>query len=470
MNKMLIRTSLDQRMMLSPQLLQSIALLQYTNLDLKELFDKTLEENIFIEEHDEKELKFKNLDSGTYEKTLWHESTVERKYGDARSCGQVSDDFFYENYSKPKTLHDYLLEQTLLCQFSKEQQLVAEAIIDAIDDNAQLSISLEEIHKSHHVLFSIPFQTFPQVLSIIQGFDPAGVGWRDNRECLLIQLRNFIEQDKMSVIAQEIVTNYFEFIHVGLSKKHLDTLGISHSEYIEAISLILSLDPKPARQFSQEYNFNIEPDLIIKKHQGRWNIFLNDAVIPRVQLSKSYQSLLQSLKTHDSYPALKEKLHEAQSLLTGLKNRNETLMRVGTFIIKNQEDFLDYGQEYMKPLIISDIASVLHLHASTISRITTGKYMSTPRGVFELKYFFSSHVNTDSGEQCSATKVKMHIKNIIAEENKLHPYSDIQLASMLKDKSIHIARRTIAKYRDALKIPPAYLRAAKLKHTQLFSA
>lgn len=250
MNKMLMNVTINQRMALSPQLIQNIALLQYTNVELKKLFDKFIEENIFLESDEENGLSPRYLNTNIMQDEFWNGKPLDGNHDFRKYNEQTIDDSFCENYASPKTLRNYLLEQTLLCQFNSEQQVVAEAIIDAINDDGQLSSSLEEIRESHYRLFAIPLITFNHVLSVIQGFDPAGIAWRSRKECLLIQLVNFFEQDHITILAQRIVTNYFESIHNGLSKRQLRELDISTSEYTEAILLILSLDPKPGRQFS----------------------------------------------------------------------------------------------------------------------------------------------------------------------------------------------------------------------------
>ncbi|MEO8400438.1 MAG: RNA polymerase factor sigma-54 [Gammaproteobacteria bacterium] len=461
--KMLVTVKLDQRLMMSQQLRQAIMLLQYNTLDLKQLVQQTLETNplLLLDESETDNLpneseNFSDVSGG--EDDYLQPTSYSASFSKSNSSYyENEEENSLENFAKPKSLRHHLLEQTLLCQFDPAEQIAAEAIIDALDERGYLTMSLEDIQAAIN-FFDIDLMR--NVLATMQGFDPTGVCVHDLRECLLAQLKNLTERNSSWEIARKILTDYFELI-AGNVKKMIKQLGVTHQEYSDAMVLIRSLNPNPGIQFSNDSNINVEPELYVEKRKNTWCVFLTESILTNVKMNNHYQELIKQNKKHGSYEALKKELEEARSLLKGLKRRNETLLAVGSFIIEMQTDFLEEGPQKMKSMNIAEVALALNLHESTISRITTGKYIATPRGVFELKYFFPSYVTTQSGDSCSATAVKAHIKEMILQETGGLILSDGEIAEKLKEKGINIARRTVAKYREAMKILPSYQRQAK---------
>lgn len=451
--KMQLTTRLDQRLSMNPQLRQAITLLQYNTLDLKQIVQQYIETNPFIEV-DETELapEIDEYDDGT---------SFGNKYLSRRAgLNQNNDDKNYiENYSIPQSLREHLLEQTLICHFDRTEQLIAESIIDTIDENGKLTTSLTDIQQIIQKQKSVGMDTIESILKTIQTLDPAGVCHRDLRECLLIQLNALTKQNETWKNAHDIVNFHFDKLGGNNIKKMASALKIPLPQVNEAMALIRSLNPKPGLSHSSEVNINIEPDLYVKKIKNTWKVFLSETILTSLKIHSHYQDLMKEHKKHASYEKLNKELQEAQWLMKGLKRRNETLLNVASYIIERQKNFLDYGHAFMKPMNIVDVSQALNIHESTVSRVTTEKYITTPRGMLELKYFFPSYVLTDNGDTCSAISVKEFIKETISQEKNGHIYSDGEIALLLKQKGINIARRTIAKYREALKILPSYQRA-----------
>lgn len=447
--KMLLTAKLDQRLVMSQQLTQAITLLQYNTLDLKQLVQQYIETNPLIDVEEVEAENTAALDDDQY---------AQYTTDSAKASYVYKDDNALENYSSPESLREHLIEQTLLCKFDKIEQLIAEAIIDAIDENGYLTMSLPEIQQSLANLGPPSINSIESILKVIQTFDPLGVGGSHARECLLIQLYALPEKTHSWEISRAILEEHFEMLSYN-NTKLIRQLNTTQEQFTQALMLIRSLNPKPGLAFLNETNICIEPELYVKKVRSSWRVFLTESILTNIKINQQYQDLIREHKKHDSYEALHKELQEAQWLLKGLKRRNETLLNVATHIVKMQKDFIEHGQSFMKPMNIIDVAQELNLHESTVSRVTTGKFIATPRGVFELKYFFPSYVLTDSGDSCSDTAVKEFIKEIIAQENAKHVYSDSEIAGLLKQKGINIARRTIAKYRDAMKILPSYQRA-----------
>jgi RNA polymerase sigma-54 factor len=452
-NKMLVTVKMDQRLKMSQQLRQAITLLQYNSLDLKQLVQHYLETNPLLDAEEESESSTLSTDESDdhtqYSKISAHQSKRGQIFEDENSL---------ENFSVPKSLRDHLLDQTLLCQFNKIEQAVAEAIIDAIDENGYLTMSLHDIKNTIDDTHFLEDKMLEEVLKTIQTFDPIGVGSRDIRECLLIQLNNLSHKNAIWTNAYKIVCDAFELMTSNDTKNILKMLKISQQDYKNARALIQTLNPHPGIQYSSNEDLSAQPELYVKKIKNTWQVFLTDSILTTLKINNQYQSVIKQSRAHQSYQALKQELEEARGLLKGLKRRNDTLLAVASFIMEIQKDFLDHGLTHMKGMNIADVALALNLHESTISRITTGKYIATPRGVFELKYFFPSSVGTISGDMCSATAVKAYIKEIINQETHDHILSDSEIASLLKDKGIRVARRTISKYRESMKILPSYQR------------
>jgi RNA polymerase sigma-54 factor len=465
--KMQLTARLDQRLAMSQQLTQAITLLHYNTLDLQQLVQQYIDTNPLIEvdepESNEETDDAAELLAGESD-DQYYLNQYSADYVRSSDYSGDEDDSSLENHATPKSLRDYLLEQTLLCQFGILEQVVASAIIDAIDDDGRLTMSVEDIQLT---IMDPSVSTLPMIESVlqkVQTFDPIGVAAKDMQECLLIQLRHIGDASNAWQAAYAIISDHFDLVAVKNAKKIIQKLGLSHEAYADAMALVRSLNPNPGRDFTVSLDVKAAPELYVKKIKNKWQVFRSDSILNHIKINKQYQNILKQSKKHASYEVLNKELQEAQWLLKGLKRRNETLLIVASYIVEMQNEFLEKGPAFLRPMNMAEVALAVSLHESTISRITTGKYISTPKGIFELKYFFPSQVLTRSGEGCSDTAVKSHIKDIVATEVNGHIHSDEEIAVILKAKGINIARRTVAKYREALKILPSYQRAHAFYH------
>lgn len=445
---MQLTAKLEQRLMMSQQLRQAISLLQYNTIELKQIVQQFLEKNPLIELEEVEDIEQQQHDEYTPSQVNYS------KYNKI----DENEENALENYSTPKSLREHLFEQTLLCKFNPKEQLIAESIIETIDDNGRLTMSMTDLQLT--IADEAGIDLIEKVLKEIQLFDPVGVGAASMLDCLSIQLEAKVPRDNIWHLAKDILDNFSSIVTLSAvnMKKIMRQLKVNAIEFNQAMDLIRSLNPNPGSTYSDEMATNVEPELYVKKIKGNWVVYLAESLLTNISINTQYQRFIKQNKKHASYEALNRELQEAQWLLKGLKRRNETLLAVARYLVDVQSGFIEYGPSQMKPLNIADVALALGIHESTVSRVTTGKYVATPRGMFELKFFFPSHVSTQAGDNCSATAVKEFIKNIISDEARGQALSDEQIAERLKDQGINIARRTVAKYREALKIQPSYLR------------
>lgn len=463
-NKMILTTKLNQQLVMNQQLSQAITLLQYNSQELKQLVQQYIDTNPLIE-HESIDLTDNNdtedndikPDPSTNHEDVTHLNQYSADI--SKSSNYAGDESLLENIPASKSLRQHLLDQLPLCGFNSSEQTLAEAIIDAINDDGRLIHTKDEIIQSGHLDAVSTLDYFPKVLERIQQLDPPGIGAYTLQECLLIQIKLGNYDDILANTALNILNDYFDLLATNKLKLLQNKLKIETDIFNNAIQLIKSLDPKPGLNFTNDLGLHIEPELFVKKIRNEWKVFLAESILTKININKEYQNIIKTHKTHQAYAALSKELQEAQWLIKGLQRRNETLLITANQIIKHQLNFLEHGKTFMKPLNISDISAEVGLHESTISRVTTGKYIATPFGVFELKYFFPSYVLTDTGHSCSEVAVKEHIKEIVSNETAIHVYSDSDIAKLLKEKGINIARRTVAKYREALKILPSYQRS-----------
>ena len=364
------------------------------------------------------------------------------------------------NDSAEETLESHLLWQLNLMPIADSDRQIALAIIDAINDDGLLGTSIQDIclTLAGNNQGSEPPPTEAEVTEIlhrIQRFDPVGVGARDLRECLLLQLEQL---DAATPWLDEATTLVSEHLDV-LGNKDFTTLvrqtQLSEHELSQVVALIRTLQPRPGNALLVEKADYEIPDVLVRKDKGRWLVELNPETLPRVRINNTYAGLIKSIPTGPDKDYLRDNLQEAKWFLKSLQTRHDTLLKVAAKIVEVQKDFLEWGPEAMKPLILADIAEQVDLHESTISRVTNRKYLATPRGLFELKYFFSSHVGTTSGGEVSSTAIRALIRNLTAEENPRKPLSDSKIAAILAEQKINVARRTVAKYRESLSIPPS---------------
>jgi RNA polymerase sigma-54 factor len=293
------------------------------------------------------------------------------------------------------------------------------------------------------------------VLHRLQQFEPAGVCTRDLQECLLVQLQQLPPSTPWLEQARMVLTRHINQLGNGDYAQILRRTRLKESELRQVLTLIQSLDPNPGQSVGRDQTEYVVPDVFVSKKDGRWVVELNPDIAPKLRINSNYASLIKRADSSADNTYLRDNLQEARWFLKSLHSRNETLMKVATRIVEHQRNFLEYGAEAMKPLVLHEIATLVEMHESTISRVTTQKYMHTPRGVFELKYFFSSHVATSSGGECSSTAIRALIRKLVAAENPRKPLSDNKIADLLQDQGVQVARRTIAKYRESLLIPPS---------------
>lgn len=499
-----LQLKIGQQLTMTPQLQQAIRLLQLSTLDLQQEIQETVESNPMLEisdpsstegdardsqESDNKSATEKPeegfsdaADSGANPETTENNSDWSENIPEDLPVDSAWDDVYQslpaQNFSAPEgdlpnfetnttiteSIQDHLHWQLNLTPMSDTDRLIAINIIDSIESDGYLNTPLDSIVDSMNVELS-PSEDAPEdsieldeveaVLRRLQHFDPVGVCARDLGECLTIQL-NQLPEDKPGIAkAKDIVANYLPLLGSRDYSQLMRRTKLKEAELQNVIELIQTLNPKPGDLISSTDPQYVIPDVEVKKVNGRWLVELNSEAMPKVRINSTYASLVRRADNSNDNTYLRNHLQEARWFLKSLQSRNETLLRVASEIVDVQQGFLEYGEEAMKPLVLHDIAKAVDMHESTISRVTTQKYIHTPAGIFELKYFFSSHVDTDSGTGCSSTAIRAIIKKLIAAEKPMKPLSDSKIASILADQGIKVARRTIAKYRESLLIPPS---------------
>ncbi len=369
--------------------------------------------------------------------------------------GTADDDGFEERNGTAESLASHLLWQLNLTSMSDRDRLAALAIIDSIDDDGMLRASIDDLLDALDPALGFEADEMIAVLKRVQRFDPPGVGARDLPECLLRQLEQMPPEVAWRDEAIGLVRDHFS----TLANRDFATLArrakLCAEDLVAAIALIQSLNPRPGATIGDAATEYVEPDVVVSKRNGRWTVDLNRENTPKVRVNGLYAGFIKPADSSADNQFLKDNLQEARWFLKNLEYRNETLLRVASEIVKRQRGFLEHGEEAMQPLILADIATAVDRHESTISRVTTRKYMDTPRGVFELKYFFSSHVNTANGGEVSSTAIRAVIRKLTAAEDPTKPLSDSKIADILRERQIKVARRTVAKYRESLAIPPS---------------
>lgn len=481
-----LQINMGQQLKLTPQLQQSIKILQYSALEVQQTIEATLETNFMLEIGEEFDQENEENEELQSTETSSKEEKIEKKDDaeaplDINESENIKDDLEVdydweevytdhtpsstqsaEEYTSAETytaseesLHDHLYWQSDIYPWDDNESVIASYIIDDINEEGYLSSSLENINKSisEHEPNVITSQAEVEaVLSVIQQFEPTGVGARTVQESLLLQLAN---QPKTPYVmtAIQLITENFDWLSFHDSKRIKKLYGLDDEQLTHLIKLIQTLNPRPGRDFSSTRSEVIVPDLRLKRAKNGWLVELNSSAFPRLSINSAYINLAGSLKNNDQSKQIKEQLIEAKGLIKSIHSRGETLLRVGKFIVEKQERFFEEGEHAMQPLVLREVADHLDLHESTISRATNQKYIQTPRGTFELKYFFSTGVSQYGSADQSAIAIKAHIKELIEGEDPKKPLSDSKLMSLLEDKEIVVARRTIAKYREALKIP-----------------
>jgi RNA polymerase sigma-54 factor len=486
--KQSIQLRLGQHLTMTPQLQQAIRLLQLSTIELQLEVQGVLESNLMLE-HDDgdtpADLDAKegpretdavkdaaeqpagaDADIASNADSLPAELPGDTSWEDTFDMGATSysapgdsdgRDFFETHNSEGETLHDHLMWQLDLTPFSDIDREIAATIIDSINDDGYLSVSLEELQEGMQLdpELEIGIEEIQAVLHRIQYFDPVGVGARDPAECLTIQLRQLDADTPWREEALQLVRDHVNLLGNRDYNQIMRRMKLSEAALQDVLKLVQSLNPRPGSQLTTARAQYVVPDVFVFKNKGKWQVDLNLEATPRLRINSHYASLVRRADNSEDNAYLRNHLQEARWFLKSLQSRHETLLKVARCIVDRQRNFFEYGDEAMKPLVLRDIAETVEMHESTISRVTTQKYMHTPRGIFEFKYFFSSHVGTSDGGECSATAIRAIIKKLVSAEKPSKPLSDSKIASLLADQGIKVARRTIAKYREALAIPPS---------------
>ena len=372
------------------------------------------------------------------------------------SGAPVSDDYDpMESRTQSQTLAQHLLSQLELLDLSERDAFIAWHILDGLDAEGLLTIELEDILESAPYEWLLEMDEIEAVLHLIQHLDPLGVAHRSLQECLLIQLQALPKNGAARELAIELVTDHLPLLGTRDFATLTRKLKLQESSLSDAIELIKSLNPKPGSEYADNASQYVEPDVMVRRSESGWVVEINPSINPKIRVNPEYSALIKRNDTSSDQSYLKEQMQEARWFIKSLQQRNETLLKVSTEIMKVQKDFLERGDQGMRPLVLHDIAEAVGLHESTISRVTTQKFIDTPLGIYELKYFFSSHVSTHSGGEVSSTAIRSLIKKLVSEENTRKPLSDNKIAALLADQNINVARRTVAKYREAMMIPPS---------------
>ncbi len=474
---------LGQHLTITPQLQQAIRLLQLSSVELQQEIQQVLESNPLLEERDTGEqgpaetattdnrddsqtTDYDNTDSPAAADSADSPAEAESDWSEefdqpiaARTRSGGDDDGFDIDgrNSLPTTLRDHLLWQMHMTQFSATDRRIAETLIDALNEDGYLTLSLEDMQQ---VLakenLAAEADEIQAVLHQIQNFDPVGVGARSLAECLQLQLRALPATTPFHKEAAALATDANLALlgardHAALRR----ALKLSPEALQGALQLIQTLNPRPGSGIQTNTANYVIPDIIVKKVRGVWRAELNPDISPRLRINRQYERMIQRGNASSSNRYLQDQLQQARWFIKSLNSRNDTLLKVARTIVDRQRAFFDHGPEAMKPLVLHDIAEAVSMHESTISRVTTNKYMLTPRGIFELKYFFSSHVATADGGACSATAIRSMIKKLVEGEPTAKPISDSKIAEILSGQGINVARRTVAKYRELMNIPPS---------------
>ncbi len=466
MMKTSLQLKVSQQLSMTPQLQLAIKLLQLSTLELQQEIQTALENNPLLEvddQYDEVNVKQNDetenidtreaLDSKEIPDDIPLDASLDDIYSAGTPSGTNSD---YRNDELPiyqgethETLHDYLEWQLELTPFSDTDRAIAVSIIEAIDERGYLTVSTEEILEEQGN-DEIEMAEVEAVLKRIWNFDPIGVGARSLQECLSIQIQHL----DTPPLVKQIIDNYLDLLAIRDYRNLKKVLNTTDEQLKEAVDFIQRLQPYPGDLVNTASPDYVIPDVMVKKVQGKWIVYLNSDTVPALRINQQYADMAKLANESDGQ-YIRSHLQEANWFIKSIENRNETLLKVSQFIVEHQQAFFEHGAEYMKPMILSDVATAIDMHESTISRVTTQKYLYCPSGIYELKFFFSSHVNNDSGGEVSSTAIQALIKKYISAENSKKPLSDSKLVSMLEEQGIIIARRTVAKYREALSIPPS---------------
>lgn len=462
---------------LTPQLQQAIRLLQLSSLELEQEIQLQLDSNPLLEKvEDENNDNIESLENIKQEQQEYElseslnadhlpdELPVDTDWDDiythqSTSMERPEFDDREDNHHVNASLKDHMLGQVNLLHFSPVDKLIAYCIVDALDEKGFLDADVEEIVSSvQHLLQQMDYEIEVEedevlvVLKHIQRLEPLGVGARNLAECLFVQ----IEALPITTLFRKealILLKHYELLVSNDLNKLIKQTGLNADQLKSAIALLKTLKPYPGAEFNQKENDYQIPDVVVSKKNGHWHVQLNPDILPKLRVNSFYSSMIKRADQSNDNQYLRGQMLEAKNFIKSVDERHKTLLNVASCIVRHQREFLEIGAEGMKPLVLRDVAEEVELHESTVSRVTTNKFLLTPRGLFELKYFFSSHVGTSSGGEASSTAIRAKIKKLIADENPRKPLSDNALATLLNEAGIDVARRTVAKYRESLHIP-----------------
>ena len=463
-----LQLKLSQHLALTPQLQQSIRLLQLSTLELEQELEKYLQENPLLEREEEEyapqQVASSEVESETVEKTeiepsppssAEDESWLGEESSYSGTSGSFDDDDsdFQDVQAATTSLREHLSWQLGLMSIPERDRTLVQCLIEALDDDGYLTQTLEDLAETLPPELEIEPEELQIALRHLQYFDPTGVGARNAQECLALQLE-VLPADDTQVLALKIVRNHLDLLAGRDFVKIKKFIECDDDQLRAAQFLIRSLNPRPGAKYAALDARYITPDVVVRKIRGQWTVNVNSDAFPRLRINSLYAQIL----SRQRGSGLAGQLQEARWLIKNVQQRFDTILRVAQSIVDRQRQFFDHGEVAMRPLVLREIADILGLHESTVSRVTTQKYMATPRGIFELKYFFGSHVATEAGGACSATAIRALIRQLIGAEDPKTPLSDSQLSEILGQQGIVVARRTIAKYREALNIAPVKLR------------
>jgi RNA polymerase sigma-54 factor len=466
-----LQLKLSQQLTMTPQLQQAIRLLQLPVMELQTQIQTALDENVMLEVEETET----SAEEGQADESASADSDEPEDFSDAADAEPevaVAAEADWEDTQKtgpseaPKsadprttveyadrseeTLRDHLLWQLELENLDPRTTAIGQAVIDAINDDGYLTDDLETIRSTLAPDVLVSIEDVEQVLvKLVQQFDPVGVGARSVSECVQLQLNQLAAETPGLELAKRIAAEHLPLVaehQYGVLKR---LLRVSDADIEAAIGLVRACQPRPGANVFTAPPEYVVPDVFVRRHEGQWVVELNNSMSPQLRVNQLYAG---SLGRGEEYDALKAQLQEARWLIRSLEIRNETLLKVALTIVQRQTEFLEQGDEYMRPMVLRDVAEAIEMHESTVSRVTTNKYMHTPRGVFEFRYFFSSHVAGEEGDQ-SSTAVRAKIRKLVSAEDPEKPLSDSQIAQMLSAGGVTVARRTVAKYREAMKIP-----------------
>lgn len=476
--KQSLQLKLGQHLAMTPQLQQAIRLLQLSTMELQSEVQEALDSNLMLEVDDESvpsttatqsadgSAEVATNTDGADESDIAPvdipgELSVDSQWDDIYDSMPVSaastPDFSESNEvqrASSGSLCEHLAEQLNLIRLSETDMVIGLAVIDAIDDDGYLATPLEELHESLVTQgLEVELDEVQAVLHQVQQFEPAGVGAQNLSESLTIQLRQLPEDTLWREEALELVGDYIDVLGARDYNQLLRLMRVEREDLQQIVGLVQTLHPRPGTLVADGQSEYVIPDVYVRKVNGVWQVELNPDAFPKLRVNSEYVGLIRRADNSADNNTLKSHLQEARWFIKSLMSRSETLLKVATCIVQRQQGFLEYGDEAMKPMVLHDVAETVEMHESTISRVTTNKYMHTPRGIYELKYFFSSHVFMKSGAECSSTAIRALLKKMIGAENPRKPLSDSKLATVLSDQGINVARRTVAKYRESMAIP-----------------